>query len=41
MTMPFPICCSRKMSEIHSSWSLPVIVPMIFLKLTGGAGSSP
>ena len=28
--MPFPICCSRKMSEIHSSWSLPVIVPMIF-----------
>ena len=37
--MPLPICWIRKISEIHRSWSLRVIVVQIFLKLTGGAGS--
>ena len=40
MTTPFPISWMRKISAIHSSWSLPVIVLQIFLKLTGGTGSS-
>ena len=39
MTTPLPISWMRKISAIHKSWSFPVIVPQIFLKLTGGTGS--